>query len=107
MYSVYCCNSWARWGNAQSMAEAVAFHTIVQLPWDWTTLDSLPPPTKRSKSPMVVVILSSARVDNRPEKMMSRLTTVPERTCCHSGFGKGGSDPADCRDQRVFLRSAV
>src|ERR1700685_552821 len=96
MYSEYCCNSWAQWGKAQRMADVVAFQAMVQSPWDWMHLDGLPLPTERSKSPMEVVILSSARVEKSPEKMTSRLTAVPERMCVHSGFGKGGSDPADC-----------
>ena len=77
------------------MADVVSFQAMVQSPWDWMTLDGLPLPTERSKSPMEVVILSSARVEKSPEKMMSRLTAISERMCVHSGFGKGGSDPAD------------
>jgi hypothetical protein len=80
---------------------------MVQSLWDWMVLDGFPLPTERSKSPMEVVILSSVRVENSPVKMTSRLTAVPERTCFHSGFGKGGSDPMDWRDQIVCLRLAV
>ena len=63
--------------------------------------------TDRLKFPMEVVILSSVRVEKSPEKMASRLTIVPDRTCFHLDLGKGGSDWADCRDQRACLRSAV
>jgi len=46
-------------------------------------------------------------VEKSLEKTASRLTAIPERTCFHSDLGKGGSDPVDCKDQRVCLRSAV
>ena len=62
---------------------------------------------ERSKSPTDVVILSATRVENSPEKMASRLTAVPERICFHLSLGKGGSNPVDCRDQSVCLRSVV
>ena len=71
------------------------------------TLDDLLPLMERSKSPTEVVVLSSARVEKSPEKTASRLTAVPKRMCFHSGFGNGGRDPADCRDQTACLRSAV
>ena len=85
----------------------VAFQAMVQSLWVWMTLDGLLPLTERSKSLSVVVILSSVREEKRPEKTVSRLTAIPDRTCFHSDLGNRSRDPADCRDQRVCLRSAV
>jgi len=70
-------------------------------------IEGLVPLTERSKSPMVVEILSSAIVEKSPEKTTSRLTAIPERTCFHSGFGNGGRDPADWSDQSACLRLVV
>jgi len=89
------------------MVEEVVFQAMVQSPWDWMVLDGLLLLTERSKSLTEVVILSLVRVEKSPKKTTSRLTTVLERTCFHLDLGKGGSDPADCRDQSACLRSVV
>jgi len=44
-------------------------------------------------------------VEKSPEKTTSRLTAVPERTCCHSGFGKGGVIPQIGETRSVPLPS--
>src|ERR1700722_13475756 len=107
IYSEYCRNSFPRCVNAQTTADVVAFHVMVQSPCDWITLDGLAPPTEKSNSPTVAVILFSVRVEKSPENTTSRLTAVPPRMCFHSDLGNGGIDPAACSNQSACLMSAV
>ena len=87
IYSEYRWISKARWGKAQRVAAEVEFQAMVQSPCVWTSFEGFSPPTERSKPPMVVVVRSSASVENSPEKTASRLTTFPARTLFHSESG--------------------